>query len=38
MVETVNHDVGGAFIRVGSVEELKAKGMMVVRGGGCPLL
>jgi nitrite reductase/ring-hydroxylating ferredoxin subunit len=38
MVGIVNHDVGGAFIRVGSVEEVKAKGMMVVTGGGCPLL
>jgi hypothetical protein len=27
-----------AFIRVGTVEELQAKGMMVVQGARCPLL
>ena len=38
MVRAVGNDVDGAFIRVGTLEELRAKGMMVVPGEHCPLL
>ena len=38
MVRAVGNDIDGAFIRVGTLEELRAKGMMVVPGEHCPLL
>jgi nitrite reductase/ring-hydroxylating ferredoxin subunit len=38
MVRAVGNDIDGAFIRVGTLEELRAKGMMVVPGEYCPLL
>ncbi len=38
MVRAVGSDIDGAFIRVGTLEELRVKGMMVVPGEHCPLL
>jgi nitrite reductase/ring-hydroxylating ferredoxin subunit len=38
MVRAVGNDIDGAFIRVGTLDELRAKGMMVVPGEHCPLL
>src|SRR5216683_1754688 len=38
MLGAVRNDTDGAFIRVGTLEELKAKGMMVVGGERCPHL
>src|SRR5690349_14222630 len=38
MVRAVGNDIDGAFIRVGTLEELRAKGMMVVPSEHCPLL
>jgi nitrite reductase/ring-hydroxylating ferredoxin subunit len=38
MVGAVRNDTDRVFIRVGTLDELKAKGMMVVAGERCPLL
>lgn len=38
MVKAAADETDGAFIRVGTLEELKVKGMAVIRGHGCPLL
>jgi nitrite reductase/ring-hydroxylating ferredoxin subunit len=38
MVRAIGNDIDGAYIRVGTLEELRAKGMMVVSGEHCPLL
>src|SRR5216683_4794726 len=38
MVRAVGSDIDGAFIRVGTLEELRVKGMMVVPGEHCPHL